>query len=141
MRDGFFDVAKDFILHRASIGEQSQPSMFDIAVEEKEIRQFKVGDSGLISETQLSNRLKHACSGLDDLVSAEELLENSITNFYEGMKDSEVDQATIMADRVKIEIEPAYAKVAARLLSTCSIAKQWELQRPSLIRVDASTIF
>ncbi len=62
------------------------------------------------------SRLKFACRGLEDLTSAEELLESSITNFYEGIKESEVDQANIMAARAKIEIEPAYSKVASRLL-------------------------
>ena len=37
-------------------------------------------------------------------------------NFYEEMKETEVDQAGIMAARAKIEIEPAYSKVASRLL-------------------------
>jgi ribonucleoside-diphosphate reductase alpha chain len=49
-------------------------------------------------------------------VSADSLLEESLKNFYEDMKESEVDQANTMAARAKIEVEPAYSKVAARLL-------------------------
>jgi ribonucleoside-diphosphate reductase alpha chain len=121
MKEGFFGVAKNFILYRASIGEQAH-SAFKHALpsEEKKQRQFTIigsdKSSRTITEAQLLSRLKYACRGIEDLTSAEELLESSIANFYEGIKESEVDQANIMAARAKIEIEPAYSKVAARLL-------------------------
>lgn len=122
MRDGFFHVAKDFIIHRASISGATQaPSHPATVVDEKEMRQFTVmGNDGVtrtITESQLRSRLKFACRGLEDLVSSEELLESSIANFYEGMKESEVDLANMMASRAKIEFEPAYSKVASRLLA------------------------
>ncbi|MBS0652711.1 MAG: ribonucleoside-diphosphate reductase subunit alpha [Verrucomicrobia bacterium] len=122
MRDGFFHVAKDFIIHRASISGATQASIHPATVvDEKEMRQFTVvGNDGVtrtITESQLRSRLKFACRGLEDLVSSEELLESSIANFYEGMKESEVDLANMMASRAKIEFEPAYSKVASRLLA------------------------
>lgn len=122
MREGFFNVAKAFILYRASIGEQSNQDADERwAQEDKEQRQFTVfredKSSYAVTETQLFVKLKFACRGLEDLVSAKELLEHSIMNFYEGMKESEVDMANMMAARAKIEIEPAYSKVAARLLA------------------------
>ena len=121
MRDGYFDVAKDFIIHRAAISGPSQPRTHAAPVlDEKQDRQFTItnadGVQQIITETQLRSRLKFACRGLEDLVSAEELLENVITNFYEGMKENEVDLAYMMAARAKIEFEPAYSKVASRLL-------------------------
>ncbi len=119
MREGFFSVAKNFILHRASIGEQVE-GPFEHAQEDLKVRQFTVtndnNETRVITEAQLRSRLKFACRGLEELTSSEELLESSITNFYEGIKESEVDQANIMAARAKIEIEPAYSTVASRLL-------------------------
>lgn len=121
MKEGFFNVAKNFILHRASFDELGKTS-FEHALpsEEKKQRQFTIVDANqtarTITEAQLLSRLKFACRGIEDLVSAEELLEHSIANFYEGIKETEVDQANIMAARVKIEIEPAYSRVASRLL-------------------------
>ncbi len=122
MRDGYFHVAKDFIIHRASLNGPTQPAMHSSAVvDEKQMRQFTVvGNDGVertITESQLRARLKYACRGLEDLVSTEELVESSIANFYEGMKESEVDLANMMASRAKIEFEPAYSKVASRLLA------------------------
>jgi ribonucleoside-diphosphate reductase alpha chain len=120
MKESFFNVAKNFILHRASLGEQGNSSFRDHPLEEKKQRQFTIVASDnttrIITEAQLLTRLKFACRGIEDLTSAEELLESSIANFYEGIKEAEVDQANIMAARAKIEIEPAYSKVAARLL-------------------------
>lgn len=121
MKEGFFNAAKNFILHRASQGEQSGAGFVHaLPADEKKTRQFTITGENkatrIISEAQLFSRLKFACRGLEDLTSAEELLESSIANFYEGIKETEVDQSNIMAARAKIEIEPAYSQVAARLL-------------------------
>ncbi len=120
MRDGYFNVAKEFILYRAALGEQSRPDRELEQEEAHQTRQFTIqkedGASLTLTEKQLRARLNFACRALEDLVSAKDLLESSIGNFYEGMKESEVDQANIMAARAKIEIEPAYSKVASRLL-------------------------
>jgi ribonucleoside-diphosphate reductase alpha chain len=121
MKEGFFAVAKNFILYRATLREQGSSSFAHLSsFEEKKQRHFIIVGSNhasrTISEAQLLSRLKFACRGIENLTSAEELLESSITNFYEGIKESEVDQANIMAARAKIEIEPAYSKVASRLL-------------------------
>ena len=118
MKEGFFLVAKHYILFRATGAEMHTPEHEKPAEEGK--REFKVitadGKTRILKEVHLKNRIAHACRGLSE-VSADELLETVIMNFYEGMKEYEVDQAAMMAARTKIEIEPAYSKVAARLLA------------------------
>ena len=120
MRQGFFDIAKYFILKRASLGQESSSFTHPHPQEEKKARQFhfvaRDGSTQVISEEQLYQRFKFSCRGLEEIVSAEELLQSAITNFYEGIKEHEIESATVMAARSKIEIEPAYSKVAARLL-------------------------
>jgi len=120
MREGFFNVAKDYILYRAALGEQTMPRGEERQSDEKAKRQFTLTaqnqESKVVTEGELLNKLKFACRGLENVTSASELLEETIINFYEGIKESEVDLALIMAARVKIEKEPAYSKVAARLL-------------------------
>lgn len=121
MREGFFRAAKTFILSRASLGEQSFVGFSSpLPEEKKEIRSFVItqedGQKKNLTETQLLGRLKFACRGLEDLVSAHELLESTIGNFYEGMKQNEVDLSLLFAARAKIEVEPAYSQVASRLL-------------------------
>jgi ribonucleoside-diphosphate reductase alpha chain len=120
MQEGFFAAAKDFILNRASLGEQSERPLEEREKENSKQRQFitinQNGQKTFITESKIYNQFRFACRGFEDLVSADHLLEESVKNFYEEMKESEVDQAGIMAARAKIEIEPAYSKVAARLL-------------------------
>ncbi len=120
MREGYFHVAKDFILTRAQFQTTAISTETPLAYEEKEVRLFHIisgiGAPATITENQLRSRFTYACRGLEEITSSEELLEHTVMNFYEGMKEQEVDLATLMAARAKIEYEPAYAKVAGRLL-------------------------
>jgi ribonucleoside-diphosphate reductase alpha chain len=121
MREGFYAVAKGFILFRAELEESFTDIVQEREEEEpKSKREFHLtradGSMITITDRDLLKKLKFACRGFEDLVSADELLEQSITNFYEGIKESEADLSNIFAARSRIEREPAYAKVASRLL-------------------------
>lgn len=133
MAEGYYQVAKDFIIYRAQraaariaegesvvapVTPKSAP-----AVQEKPLdagQSFKVtapdGSQVSVTEGHLRSRIQHACRGLEGVVSSEAILQESIRNFYEGIKIEEIDQANIMAARSKIEKDPAYSFVAARLL-------------------------
>lgn len=117
MREGFFNVAKQMILQQAGVEEKAAPKeeeveghhrKFTVVTEEKAEK--------TISEKHLKKRIAHACRGLEKIVSVDELLDLCILNFYEGIKEKEVDLAVIMAARAQIEKDPAYSKVASRLL-------------------------
>lgn len=118
MREGFFSVAKELILQRAGV----QPTRAVIKEEEEDTtgRNFTVvtadQKSKNISEKYLRKWITHACRGFEKVVSVQELLDLCILNFYEGMKENEVDMAVIMAARAHIEKDPAYSRVASRLL-------------------------
>lgn len=120
MREGHYRVAKEFILARVKRGEPTS-SVLELPPQEEQLdKTFSItkegGISGKLSEKSLKKKIKFACLGLEELVSMDTLLEMATSNFYEGIKESEVDQAMIFAARAKIEIEPAYSQVAARLL-------------------------
>jgi ribonucleoside-diphosphate reductase alpha chain len=119
MSDKYFDVAKHFILYRAekTKSHETPPATVD---ETAPVRQFEItaADNGkiTITETMLRSKLAYACRGIENLVSTDELLETAITQYYVGMKETEVDLANIFSAKSKIEKEPAYSQVAARLL-------------------------
>ncbi len=119
MADKYFDVAKNYILYRAE-KTKSQEALPQVLDESAPIRQFEIAttDNGkmILTDIMLRAKLSYACRGLDALVSVEELLEGAITQYYIGMKEEEVDLANIFAAKSKIEKEPAYSQVAARLL-------------------------
>ncbi|MCP5510046.1 MAG: ribonucleoside-diphosphate reductase subunit alpha [Chlamydiales bacterium] len=105
MREGYFNVAKDFILNRAK--KEQAPEVLPVH-EIKETAKTPKSDP-------LKDKIAYACRGLKE-VSAEDIYKHATDNFYDGIKDHEVQSALIMAARSQVEKEPAYAKVAARLL-------------------------
>jgi len=129
MSENYYEVAKDFILYRAErarlrekFKEKEEILFFEeVPTEEEEKAQtFKVvkkdGTSYKLTKSQIRKKIAHACKGLKGLLPVEELVEQTLTNFYDGIKDHEVDLATIMAARAKVELEPQYTYVAANLL-------------------------
>lgn len=138
MAEGFYQVAKDFIIYRAKRAElrhgeavsspEIEAKREEAVIARKQVtlglekagRSFKAtaksGKQITITEHELRKRIVHACRGYEELVSSDEVLEEALRNFYEGIRVDEVDAANIMAARAKMEKEPAYSNVAARLL-------------------------
>lgn len=123
MSAGYFEVAKDFILSRATrTGTQIKDELFEEsdATPQRELRRFSYtkrnGKIASVTDAEILHKIDYACRGLEKLVSSQVIYEKSISNFYEGIRESEVNLSNIMAARVMIEEEPAYSYVAARLL-------------------------
>lgn len=122
MQEGYFNIAKDYILERAQAGQQTvKPSKE--ALKQKgvdKLRKFHItqkdGSVKVLTESDILSHLQFMCKDLESLVSSKDLLEATLANFYDGIKEEEVDTSHLMASRSKIEKEPAYAKVTARLL-------------------------
>ena len=64
---------------------------------------------------RLASVVNHACEGLED-VSADEILKESIKNLYDGVSVSDMKSALVMSARTKVELEPNYSFVTARIL-------------------------
>lgn len=120
MREGFFKVAKELILERATLQMPGSVSTHHEEESEAGSHQFSfIGADGKtkhFTDKQLKKRITHACRGLETIVDPKELYDLCVLNFYEGIKESELDQALIMAARASIEKDPAYSRVASRLL-------------------------
>jgi ribonucleoside-diphosphate reductase alpha chain len=122
MNEKFFDVAKNYILYRAEKARrQGNLSLLPEGIDDNAVvRTFDIkasdGSTIKITDQMLRAKLSFACRDLKNLVSPDDLLEVAISQFYLGMKEHEVDLANIFAAKSKIEIEPAYSTVAARIL-------------------------
>lgn len=124
MRAGYFQAAKDYILYRAEKGDQTGATPPPKKRKRRKAKdgerkfEFETSSGGMktITETELLDRLDHACRGYEKEAIADELLESALLNFYEGIKEDEVDQALIMSTKAKIEKDPLFSKIAARLL-------------------------
>jgi ribonucleoside-diphosphate reductase alpha chain len=122
MEDRCFDAARDYILERSK-KDQEQQTIYPISdsedeekKEEKTISVETEDGNKKVTERQLKNIFSFAARGLESDVNVDDLVATSLLNFYEGMKEKELDQSNIMAARCKIEKDPAYSKVASRLL-------------------------
>ncbi len=145
MQEGYFQVAKDYILYRtaraqerAQQGEEKEedkepffekmaPSSPTADLPAIHIM-MKNGSSTLFNKNQLRKKVAHACKGYESLVSADAIVDQAISNFYDGIKDHEVDLSTILAARSKVEIEPAYTFVAANLLLDVIYRETFEVE-------------
>ncbi|MDZ4786241.1 MAG: ribonucleoside-diphosphate reductase subunit alpha [bacterium] len=132
MAEGFYNVAKDYIIYRSERAKARKEEVevkTDTVIESKVIetkaakaqgRQFKMtktdGTQGVVTEEELRSKIKFACQGLEKSILVDEILELSISNFYDGIKQAEVDLSNVMAAKSRIEAEPDYSQVAARLL-------------------------
>ncbi|MBN4067234.1 ribonucleoside-diphosphate reductase subunit alpha [Simkania negevensis] len=134
MAEGYYDIAKHYILYRHTRALQrakeevteegkvvettavqaEQPK--DVAKERDYSIATATGRTISVKESDLRKVIMHACKGLEESVSCDEILRTSLLNFYEGMKEAEVDISHIMAAKSLIEREPNYTYAAARLL-------------------------
>ncbi len=124
MVEGYYEVAKEFILYRAERKEKKEEEELAPEAElqfegEEKDHLFTVvrkdGTTYKLGKRELRKKIAHACKGHKE-TSSDELVELAIANFYDGIKEHEVDLATTMAARAKVEFEPAYTYVAANLL-------------------------
>ncbi len=115
MKRGHFSVARRYILYReerakarALRGEQTSDD-----------RQLlvKKADNSLepLDWTELTDQITSSCNDLPEC-EAKQIIEEVSRSVYNEMTEKEVDKAKIFAARTKIEKDPAYAVVSARLL-------------------------
>lgn len=128
MMAGHYKVARDYILfreQRVSRKEKSEDSLKEEVMEE-EFRPEekgsifhvtrKDGSRYILNRAQLHKKVAFAARGFEKLVSVDAVVDDAVINFYDGIKENEVDIATILAARAKIELETSYTYVAANLL-------------------------
>lgn len=112
MELGFYDEAKRYIRSRNTVVEEKKPQT--VAGKSFVITGEK-GATYEITESDVEKIVNHACRDTEN-VNPKEIVHSALLNFYEGITEQEVDTALIMATRAKIEIEPAYTFVTAKLL-------------------------
>ncbi|MEM9020343.1 MAG: ribonucleoside-diphosphate reductase subunit alpha [Planctomycetota bacterium] len=118
MRGGEFTVAKRYIVYRQersrarTLRMETTPTSTTAA----DITVTKADGSAQPLNTHLVKRaIYEACHGLPECM-PNELLTELYNNLYNGITTRELAKAMIMVARQKIEAEPAYNKVATRLV-------------------------
>ncbi|MGE4349642.1 MAG: ribonucleoside-diphosphate reductase subunit alpha [Candidatus Berkiella sp.] len=116
MRNGLHKVARTYILYREERRQareskhQEQDGLTDVIQVTLED-----GRTRALDEENLQKVVGQACADLAE-VDANAIIEETKRNLFNGIKIGDLHKALIMSARTKIEIEPNYSFVAARLL-------------------------
>jgi len=117
MRSEELDVAKSYILYRAErtqvrkkeVPEINLPSTPNINITKSD------GTKVPLNVEKLAMLINDACLNLD-AVSVNEVLDEALKNLYDGVSISDMRTSLVMSARTKVEKEPNYSFVTARIL-------------------------
>ncbi|MDH4457165.1 MAG: ribonucleoside-diphosphate reductase subunit alpha [Nevskia sp.] len=118
MRAGEHKVARDYVLYRE---ERARARAAETAARTVQIEaptlNVKMDDGRLLplDQARLQRVVTEACAGLSG-VDATEVLTSAVRDLYDGIAEAELSQALTLAARARIEKEPNYTYVSARLL-------------------------
>ncbi len=116
MRNGLHKVARTYILYREE-RRQARESKHQEQDDRTDVIQVTLEDgrTRALDEENLQKVVGQACADLAE-VDANAIIEETKRNLFNGIKIGDLHKALIMSARTKIEIEPNYSFVAARLL-------------------------
>ncbi len=119
MESGHHSIARRYILYREE-RRKARALRGDLTVEGMPQTQLFValeeGRREPLDVQRIRRRLISACRGWEQNCSARDLADETLKNLYDGVKLEEIEQAMILAARSRIEREPDYTFVTARLL-------------------------
>ncbi len=119
MAANLFDVAKAYILYRyehAKIREEKKQEVLE-KIEKNDLTVIKrSGKTEVFSLDKLRTSLSYALRGFEKVVDVETILNQCRSELYDGIKTVDIARALTMTVRAMIELDPAYSKIAARLL-------------------------
>lgn len=116
MRQGFYAVAKDYILYRQNRARarelQHQGDLVLAQVKMKE------GQSSPLHRSQLIQMIEDVSMELTPLIDLNALVKEMEGQLFNEITEEEILKISILASRSRVEMEPAYDKLTARLLLT-----------------------
>ena len=119
MAGGFHGAAKRYIVYREG-RRKARAIRGDRTVEGATQEQMFVtlsdGEKEVLDPSRLKRDIYGACRGVEDKCQANDLFDETMRNLYDGVHTEEIDKALVMSAKARIETEPAYTYVAARLL-------------------------
>ena len=115
MRGGHHKTARAYVLYRE---ERARERAAKVARPAAPVLHVRTADGRLVplDDARLEALVSEACAGLEGGAS-EPILAETRRNVYDGISQSELALAAILAARTLIETEPNYSKVSARLLT------------------------
>ena len=119
MREGFHKTAKAYIVYRhlhTEIREERKQEAFQKAEERTLTIRTRSGKIETFDEKKVRATLLRFVAGYEAAVAIDAIVEQLKYELYENMTVDDIARALVMVVRSMIERDPAYSKVAARLL-------------------------
>ena len=119
MEAGFHHVAKAYIIYRYEHTKQREKAKEEVLqkIEGHALSVVKrSGKNEKFSAEKIRRMLAHFTGGYEDVIDTETIIAQCKQELYEDISTKEVTRALIMVVRSMIELDPAYTKLAARLL-------------------------
>ncbi len=119
MRAGEQQIARSYVIYRE---ERAQARAAEAAAKQPEASSralnIKLDDGRTVAldEQRLHKLVREACGTLTG-VNPDEVVASAIRDLYDGISEAELSQALTLAARARIEKEPNYTYVSARLLT------------------------
>ncbi|MDA7778142.1 ribonucleoside-diphosphate reductase subunit alpha [Gammaproteobacteria bacterium] len=117
MRTEELKVARSYILYRAERTQERKKEAPEIDIANRPEINIKKNDGTLVplDIDKVAMLINDACEGLE-AVSMNEVLEEALKNLYDGVSLADMRTSLVMSARTKVEKEPNYSFVTARIL-------------------------
>ena len=117
MRTEELKVARSYILYRAERTQERKKEAPEIDIANRPEINIRKNDGTLVplDIDKVAMLINDACEGLE-AVSMNEVLEEALKNLYDGVSLADMRTSLVMSARTKVEKEPNYSFVTARIL-------------------------
>ena len=117
MRSEELEVARSYILYRAGRTQERKKVAPEIDIPNKPKINITKTDGTLVplDVDKVAALINDACDGLEE-VSMNVVLEEALKNLYDGVSLADMRTSLVMSARTKVEQEPNYSFVTARIL-------------------------
>ena len=117
MRSEELDVAKSYILYRAERTQERKKEKLEIELPDSPSINITKSDGTVVplDVEKVAGLISDACENLDE-VSINEVLDEALKNLYDGVSVADMRTSLVMSARTKVEKEPNYSYVTARIL-------------------------
>ena len=115
MRSGEHEVARAYVLYREK-RNQERAAARSAADAEHAIHVVESGQRRPLELQALRARIESAAEGFGSEIDVEAILQAAVRDLYDGVPVDEVERSLILAARARIEQDPHYTFVTARLL-------------------------
>ncbi|ARU05138.1 ribonucleoside-diphosphate reductase subunit alpha [Comamonas serinivorans] len=146
MRSGHHDVARAYVLYREARAQERatlatlEAARTGASAAATTLR-VRRPDGSLVplDLAALAQRVAAACGGLGADVQPAPVMQEAERTLYDGVAEAEVDKALLLAARTRIELDPGYSQVSARLLLDSVAREVWGETVPAHDRQSAYT--